>query len=101
MEKQEIQIQLTPEVANGTYSNLAIIAHTPSEFIIDFVRMMPGVQKAAVQSRVIMTPEHAKRLLNALHENIAGYESKFGTIQLHNGANPPTKMPLAFDGGMA
>ncbi len=100
MEKQELQIQLTPEVANGTYSNLAIIAHTPSEFVFDFVRVMPGVQKAGVQSRVIMTPEHAKRLLNALRENIAGYEQKFGEIKIRNGANQ-AKMPLAFDGGLA
>ena len=100
MEKQELQIQLTPEVANGTYSNLAIIAHTPSEFVLDFVRVMPGVQKAGVQSRVIMTPAHAKRLLNALRENIAGYEQKFGEIKFHNGA-APAQMPLAFDGGLA
>jgi len=101
MEKQEIQISLTPEVANGTYANLAIIAHTPSEFVIDFVRMMPGVKKANVQSRVIMTPEHAKRLMNALRENIGGYEQKFGEIKLNNGNQGPQLPPLTFDGGMA
>ncbi len=101
MEKQEIQISLTPEVANGTYANLAIIAHTPSEFVIDFVRMMPGVKKANVQSRVIMTPEHAKRLMNALRENIGGYEQKFGEIKLHNGGQSTQLPPLTFDGGMA
>lgn len=103
MEKKELQIAVRPEVADGTYSNLAIIGHTPSEFIIDFVRVMPGVEKANVQSRVIMTPEHAKRLLNALRENIGGYEQKFGEIKIlgNNAPNNPQLPPLTFDGGLA
>ena len=102
MEKKELQISVSPEVANGTYANLAIIGHTSSEFIIDFVRVMPGMPKAGVQSRVIMTPEHAKRLLNALRENIGGYERQFGEITLQNGGvNTNQLPPLTFDGGMA
>ena len=101
-QKKELQITLSPEVANGTYSNLAIIGHTSSEFIIDFVRLMPGVPKAGVQSRVIMTPEHAKRLLNALRENISGYERQFGEIEIKDkNMNPNQLPPLSFDGGMA
>lgn len=101
-QKKELQITLSPEVANGTYSNLAIIGHTSSEFIIDFVRVMPGVPKAGVQSRVIMTPEHAKRLLNALRENISGYERQFGEIEIKDkNMNPNQLPPLSFDGGMA
>ena len=77
MEEQnnnQLQIELKEEVAQGTYANLAIITHSSSEFILDFVRVMPGVPKAGVQSRIIVAPEHAKRLLRALEDNIAKYE---------------------------
>jgi len=67
----QISIDLKEDIAQGIYSNLAIITHSPSEFIIDFVRIMPGVPKAEVKSRIILTPEHAKRLLMALKDNIA------------------------------
>ena len=70
------------EVAEGTYANLAIIAHASSEFVMDFVRLMPGVTKAQVKSRIIMTPEHAKRLALALHDNLMRYEAQFGEIRL-------------------
>ena len=66
----QIQIELPEDVAQGTYSNLAIIAHSSSEFVIDFVRVLPGLPKAKVKSRIILTPEHAKRLLYSLNENI-------------------------------
>lgn len=79
-EKKGLQIELTPEVAEGVYSNLAIISHSSSEFVIDFARTMPGVPKAPVKSRVILAPEHAKRLLLALQENLAKYEKQHGTI---------------------
>ena len=79
---QQFQIELKPEVAEGTYSNLAIITHSSSEVITDFVQMMPGMPKAQVKSRIIMAPEHAKRLLLALQENIQKYEKQFGTIRL-------------------
>ena len=68
-----MQIELKEEVAQGTYANLAIITHSSSEFIVDFVRVMPGMPKAGVQSRIVLAPEHAKRLLRALEENIGKY----------------------------
>ncbi len=80
--KNQLQIELKEEVAKGTYANLAILTHSTSEFIIDFVSVMPGLQKAGVQSRIVMTPEHAKRLLFALQDNIAKYEKNFGPIRM-------------------
>ncbi len=77
----EINIELTEELAEGVYTNLAIITHSNSEFVIDFVRIVPGVPKAKVKSRVILTPSHAKRLLNALNENIGKYEAIHGIIK--------------------
>ncbi|MDR0939749.1 MAG: DUF3467 domain-containing protein [Mediterranea sp.] len=87
MEEQnnnQLQIELKDDVAQGTYANLAIISHSSSEFIVDFVRMMPGLPKAGVQSRVILAPEHAKRLLRALEENIMKYERVFGPIRVND-----------------
>lgn len=82
-EKQgQLNIQLNDEIAQGTYSNLAIISHSPSEFVVDFIRVMPGMPKAPVKSRIILTPEHAKRLLLALQDNIAKYENINGTIKV-------------------
>ena len=78
----QLQIELKPEVAEGTYANLAIISHSSSEFILDFVRALPGLPKGQVKSRIILTPEHAKRLLLALQDNIGKYEGNFGTIRL-------------------
>ncbi|MBO4658745.1 MAG: DUF3467 domain-containing protein [Prevotella sp.] len=78
----QLQIEVSPDVAQGVYSNFAIISHTSSEFIVDLAAMMPGVPKATVRSRVILTPEHTKRLAMALQENIAKYEQEFGRIQL-------------------
>ncbi len=78
---QKINIELPEEVAEGSYSNLAIITHSPSEFILDFAKILPGVPKAKVKSRVVMTPLHAKRLFRALADNIKKYESTFGPIQ--------------------
>ena len=80
----QIQIELPEDVAQGTYSNLAIISHSSSEFVIDFVRVLPGLPKAKVQSRIILTPEHAKRLLYALNENIKRFESQNGSINIEN-----------------
>ncbi len=76
----QLNIELSEDIAEGVYSNLAIISHSPSEFVIDFVRVMPNMPKAKVKSRIILTPQHAKRLLNALHDNISKYESQFGFI---------------------
>lgn len=93
MENQEnnngqLQIELKEEVAQGTYANLAIITHSSSEFILDFVRVMPGMPKAGVQSRIVLAPEHAKRLLRALEDNIGKYERIFGAIRM------PDEQPL-------
>jgi hypothetical protein len=78
----QLQIELSNEVAQGTYANLAIITHSTSEFVFDFVRVMPGLAKAGVQSRIVMTPEHAKRLMYALQENVAKFERNFGPIRM-------------------
>jgi hypothetical protein len=79
--ENQINIELSEEMAEGVYANLAMIAHSNSEFVIDFIRLMPGVPKAKVKSRVIITPEHAKRLLAALKDNIKKYEDSFGQIK--------------------
>ena len=76
------QLELRPEVAQGEYANLALITHSSSDFIFDFARMLPGLPKPQVRSRVVMAPEHAKRLLLALQENIYKYEQNFGKIQI-------------------
>ena len=81
-DKKQLSLELKPEVAKGSYSNLAIISHSPSEFIIDFATMLPGLQKPEISNRIVMNPEHAKRLLNALADNVNKYESQFGTIEL-------------------
>ena len=82
METKKIDIEIKPEVAQGRSANLAIITHSSSEFILDFAQNMPGLPKMQVASRIIMTPEHAKRLLGALTDNIRKYESQFGEIRL-------------------
>ncbi len=78
--KQEINIELSEEIAEGIYSNLAIISHSHSEFVIDFVRLMPNLPKAKVKSRIVLTPQHAKRLMMALGDNIKKYENQFGEV---------------------
>lgn len=75
-------VELDPEVAEGHYSNLAIISHSTSEFIVDFAKMLPGLKKAKVKSRIILTPEHAKRLLYSLQDNISRYETAIGKINI-------------------
>lgn len=87
----EIDVELNEEIAQGTYANLAIISHSTSEFVLDFVRMMPGMPKAQVKSRIILTPEHAKRLAMSLQENIARYEAIVGKIELHIPEQPIIK----------
>ena len=79
--QSQINIELSEEIAEGIYSNLAIISHSNSEFVVDFVRMMPNVPQAKVKSRIILTPEHAKRLLTALADNINKFEQQFGNIE--------------------
>ncbi len=91
----QISIELPEELAEGEYANLATIAHSNSEFVIDFIRLMPGTPKAKVKSRVIITPEHAKRLLHALQDNITKFEASFGPIKQ---ADTGAKIPINFGG---
>ena len=77
----KLNIELPEEVAEGVYSNLAMIAHSNSEFVIDLIRLMPGLPKARVKARIILSPTHAKQLLHALQDNIKKYERAFGNIQ--------------------
>jgi len=96
----QISIELKEDIAQGIYSNLAIITHSPSEFILDFVRIMPGIPKAEVKSRIILTPEHAKRLMMALKDNIAKYEAAHGTIKQAEGQGDML-IPMNFGGPSA
>jgi len=79
--QNQISIELSDDIAQGIYSNLAVITHSNSEFVVDFIRMMPGTPKAKVLSRIILTPEHAKRLLFALDGNVKKYEQVHGKIK--------------------
>lgn len=92
--ENQLQIELKDDVAQGTYANLAIITHSSSEFILDFIRVMPGLPKAGVQSRIILAPEHAKRLLRALEDNIRKYEVAFGDLDLGDESAIPPMMNL-------
>ena len=80
--EKKVNINMDPAIAGGTYSNLAIISHSHSEFIVDFAAVLPGLPGPKVESRILMTPEHAKRLLNALAENIGKYENQYGKIEI-------------------
>lgn len=90
--QQQINIELPEEMAEGIYSNLAIISHSPQEFVVDFIRVMPGMPKAKVKARIVVTPEHAKRLMKALIDNVKKYEQQFGVI---SDKEPPI-MPMNF-----
>lgn len=87
--QNQLNIELSEEVADGIYSNLAIISHSQSEFVVDFIRVLPNVPKANVKSRIILTPEHAKRLFNALGDNIKKFEAQFGPINKQENPFPP------------
>lgn len=87
-QQQQIQLDLTPEMARGVYSNFALISHSHAEFVVDCASMLPGQQKAQVVSRVLLAPEHAKRLAMALQENVMRYEQEFGQIQLPQPQQP-------------
>lgn len=88
--ENQINIELNEEVASGIYSNLAVITHSPTEFVTDFIQMLPGMPKAQVKSRIIMTPHNAKRLMRALIENVQKYEQTHGVIEEFEGGNGPT-----------
>jgi hypothetical protein len=99
IQQQQINIELGEKEAEGIYSNLAIITHSPAEFVIDFTRVLPGTPRAKVLSRIVMTPQHTKMLLNALKDNTEKFEKKFGEIKIagevaggqHFGFQPPPK----------
>ena len=93
----KLNIELTEEVAEGVYSNLAIISHSNSEFVFDFIKVMPGLPKAKVKSRIMMTPQHAKRLMKALQDNISKFESQNGAIRESQGP----EFPMNFGGPKA
>jgi len=94
----QLSIELSEEIAEGVYSNLAIITHSTAEFVIDFIKVMPGMPKAKVKSRVVLTPEHAKRFLRALQDNVNKYEQEHGVIK-HTEGPPP--LPMNFGGPTA
>jgi hypothetical protein len=98
--KNQINIELKEDVAQGIYANLAVITHSTSEFVLDFVRVMPGLPKAEVKSRIILTPEHAKRLLHALKDNVSKFESVHGKIKEPEPGGAPV-MPMNFGGPAA
>ena len=95
--KQGLQIELPQDVAKGNYANFAIITHSRSDFVVDFACVLPGLPKAQVTSRVILAPEHAKRLLAALNENIVKYENEYGKIKVPN-MEPKTISPFGIGG---
>lgn len=95
----QLNIELSEDVADGVYSNLAIITHSNSEFVLDFVRIMPGMPKAKVKSRILVTPQHAKRLMRALADNINKFESMHGNIREAEG--PESGIPMHFGGPTA
>ena len=95
----QMNIELKEDVAEGVYSNLAIITHSPTEFVVDFIRIMPGIPKAQVKSRIILTPEHAKRLMMAMKDNIEKYESVHGPIKSSGNGNQG--IPMNFGGPTA
>ena len=93
----QLNIELSEDIAEGIYSNLAIITHSPAEFVIDFIKVMPGVPKAKVKSRVVLTPQHAKRLMRALADNLSKFEQVHGKIK----ENDVNALPLHFGGPTA
>ena len=91
--ENQLQLDLSPEIARGVYSNFAIISHSHAEFIMDLSATLPGLDKAQVVSRVILAPEHAKRLILALQDNVMRYEKEYGQISLDNKANTGAPVP--------
>ena len=87
--KGQINIEMDEKIAQGIYSNLAIINHSVSEFVVDFVTIMPGLPKSKVKSRIILTPQHAKRFLKALNDNVKRFENAHGVIKEHDQPNIP------------
>ena len=101
MEEKKLNINIAPDKATGVFANIALIAHTPTEFVLDFAQIMPGLQQANVVSRIVVTPDQAKKLLGALQSNVGQYEKKFGVIEPIGGPIPGNTLPLTFPGGKA
>jgi hypothetical protein len=95
--ENQLNIELSEEIAEGIYSNLAIITHSPTEFVVDFIKVMPGVPKAKVKSRIVLTPQHAKRLMKALSDNVTRFEQMHGKIK----DSEMNALPLSFGGPTA
>ncbi|MEN3040178.1 MAG: DUF3467 domain-containing protein [Bacteroidia bacterium] len=91
-EENVLNVELSDDISGGIYSNLAIISHTPSEFVIDFLQVLPGLPKARVRSRIILSPYHYKRLLIAMQDNLSKYENRFGEISIQDDWMPPVAM---------
>ncbi len=99
MEEKKVNLNLDPAIAGGSYANLAIISHSRSEFTLDFASTLPGMPGPRINNRIVMTPEHAKRLLNALAENVSRYESHFGQIRLDEGQGNTFNLGDLIQGG--
>ena len=102
MEKQskkrhQIKIELDDNIGQGEYVNLAVVTHSPAEFVMDYIRVLPGMTKSKVKSRIIMAPMHAKTLMMALQDNIKKYENKFGEIKVQKGGGSPPDFKLPDD----
>lgn len=97
MQEQKLEINLSEEVAQGTYANMTIITHTDNEFVLDFVAMLPGLPKGNVRSRIILTPQNAKRFLSAMNDNVRKFEEKNGRIEEKQNVIPM----MGGDGGLA
>ena len=93
----QIKIELDDNVGQGEYANFAVVTHSPAEFVMDYIRVLPGMTKSKVKSRIIMAPMHAKTLMMALQDNIKKYENKFGEIKITKGANPAPELKLPKD----
>ena len=93
--KNQLNIELKEDMSSGVYSNLVVINYSPSEFVFDFISVMPGLPKAKVKSRIILTPQHAKRLMKALHDNVSKFENQNGSIK---DIDPNSGIPLNFGG---
>lgn len=101
MAENQLKVNIAQDKQQGVFANLALIAHTPTEFVFDFAQLMPGVPQANVVSRIVVTPDQAKKFLGALQNNIGQYEQKFGTIQPIGGPAKGSTLPLTFTGGEA
>ena len=98
---QQINIELDEKISSGEYANFVVVTHSPAEFVMDFIQVMPGMPKAKVRSRVVMSPHHVKRLLGALAENVQRFEKQHGPIQDHGQEDPGMPLPYMGPQGQA